>query len=91
MISSLRLPAVLCAAFLALAVPQSVRADEFTPAQQGAIEKIVHDYLLQHPEGMTPLCTMCVPHSSSAMPPARFRKTSWIARLPIYRARRAVS
>ena len=57
MISSLRLPAVLCAAFLALAVPQSVRADEFTPAQQGAIEKIVHDYLLQHPEVLQEVMT----------------------------------
>ncbi|MEJ2432376.1 MAG: DsbA family protein [Pseudolabrys sp.] len=54
MISSLRLSAAVCAAFcvafLALALPQTARAAEFSPAQKGAIEKIVHDYLIQHPE-----------------------------------------
>ena len=50
MISSLRLFAAVCAALLALALPQTVRADEFSPAQRGAIEKIVHDYLVKHPE-----------------------------------------
>ncbi len=42
--------AVAGVALLALAVPQSVRATEFSPAQRGAIEKIVHDYLVTHPE-----------------------------------------
>ncbi len=54
MISSLRLfttvCAAVCATFLALAAPQSVRAAEFSPAQRGAIENIVHDYLVKHPE-----------------------------------------
>jgi len=50
MMSRLRLSAAVCAAFLAVALPQSVRADEFTPAQRGGIEQIVHDYLVKHPE-----------------------------------------
>jgi protein-disulfide isomerase len=50
MLSRLRLSAALCFALLALALPQGVRADEFTPAQKGAVEKIVHDYLVAHPE-----------------------------------------
>jgi protein-disulfide isomerase len=50
MLSRLRLSAALCFALLALALPQSVRADEFTPAQKGAVEKIVHEYLVAHPE-----------------------------------------
>jgi protein-disulfide isomerase len=48
--SSLRLFAAACAAFLALALPQTVRAGDFSQAQRGSIEKIVHDYLVQHPE-----------------------------------------
>jgi protein-disulfide isomerase len=47
---SLRPFAAVCAALLALALPQSSRADEITAAQRGAIEKIVHDYLVAHPE-----------------------------------------
>jgi len=50
MISSLRLFAVVSAALLTLALPQALRAAEFSPAQRGAIEKIVHDYLIKHPE-----------------------------------------
>jgi len=50
MLSRLRLSAALCFALLALALPQGARADEFTPAQKGAVENIVHDYLLAHPE-----------------------------------------
>ena len=42
--------AALCAALLAFAVPQSSRADEISASQRGAIEKIVHDYLVTHPE-----------------------------------------
>jgi len=34
---------------VALALP-SARAQEVTPAQRGAIEQIVHDYLIAHPE-----------------------------------------
>jgi protein-disulfide isomerase len=49
--TNLRLTAVaLCAALLACAVPQGARADDFSAAQRGAIEKIVHEYLVQHPE-----------------------------------------
>jgi protein-disulfide isomerase len=42
--------AALCAALLAFALPAGSRADEFSKAQRSAIEKIVHDYLLSHPE-----------------------------------------
>ena len=46
---SLRLFAAASAAALALALPQLSRADDIS-AQRGDIEKIVHDYLLAHPE-----------------------------------------
>src|SRR5262249_3701632 len=42
--------AAVCAALLAAAVPQAVRADDFTAAQRGSIEAIVRDYLVAHPE-----------------------------------------
>ncbi len=42
--------AVVCAALLAAAVPQAVRAQDFSPAQRGSIETIVRDYLIAHPE-----------------------------------------
>ena len=47
-----RLLAIACAALLtaAFAVPHIARAQDVTAAQRGAIEKIVHDYLLAHPE-----------------------------------------
>jgi len=47
-----RFAAVACAALLAsaLAASHAVRAEDVTPAQRGAIEKIVHDYLVGHPE-----------------------------------------
>jgi protein-disulfide isomerase len=50
MTKSPRLLAAVCAALLAIAVPHSVRADEFSAPQRGEIEKIVHDYLIAHPE-----------------------------------------
>jgi protein-disulfide isomerase len=50
MIASLRLFAAACAALLALAAPHAARAAEFSHAQRTAVEKIVHDYLVQHPE-----------------------------------------
>jgi protein-disulfide isomerase len=50
MTSSPRTIAAVCAALLAVAVPQTVRAQAFSPAQRGSIETIVHDYLLAHPE-----------------------------------------
>jgi len=40
----------LTAALLAFALPQTSRADEFSKSQTTAIQKIVHDYLVQHPE-----------------------------------------
>jgi len=46
---SLRLAAAF-AAVLAFALPQSGRAAEVSAAQRGEIEKIVHDYLVAHPE-----------------------------------------
>jgi protein-disulfide isomerase len=48
--TSLRLIAALCGVLLAFAIPQGARADDFSTAQRSAIEKIVHDYLVQHPE-----------------------------------------
>ncbi len=42
--------AAVCAALLAVASPQASRADEFSGTQRGEIERIVHDYLIAHPE-----------------------------------------
>jgi protein-disulfide isomerase len=50
MFPSPRLIATVCAASLIAAVPYSVRAEEFSKAQRGDIERIVHDYLVAHPE-----------------------------------------
>jgi protein-disulfide isomerase len=50
MTSSPRYIAAICAALLAAAMPQAVRAQAFSPAQRSSIETIVHDYLLAHPE-----------------------------------------
>ncbi len=50
MTSSLRIIAAACAALLAVAAPQGVRAQNFSPAQRSDIERVVHDYLLAHPE-----------------------------------------
>ena len=35
---------------LALTAAMPARADDFSPAQRGSIEKIIKDYLLEHPE-----------------------------------------
>jgi protein-disulfide isomerase len=50
MTSSLRTIAAVCAVMLAFWLPQSVRAAEFSAPQRGEIERIVHDYLVAHPE-----------------------------------------
>jgi protein-disulfide isomerase len=50
MTKSPRLVAAVCAALLAVALPHTVRADEFSAPQRGEIEKIVRDYLIAHPE-----------------------------------------
>ena len=50
MFSSPRLIAAVCAALLISTVPHSVRSEEFSKAQRGDIERIVHDYLIAHPE-----------------------------------------
>ena len=50
MTSSPRIIAAVCAALLAIAAPQAVRAQNFSPAQRGEIERVVHDYLIAHPE-----------------------------------------
>ena len=50
MTSSPRTLAIIGAALLALCLPQSMRAAEFSTPQRGEIEKIVHDYLIAHPE-----------------------------------------
>jgi protein-disulfide isomerase len=41
---------VLACAFLAVAPPRSIVAAEVTPEQRQAIEGIVHDYLMHHPD-----------------------------------------
>src|SRR6476469_633824 len=43
-------PRLLSLAIAALALPPAGRAQEIAPAQREAIEKLVHDYLLAHPE-----------------------------------------
>lgn len=48
-LSPRRLAAV-CAALLALSLPQAVRAAEFSAPQRGEIEQIVRNYLIAHPE-----------------------------------------
>ena len=50
MISSPRLIAAVCAAMLAIAVPQASHAAEFTAPQKSEIERVVRDYLIAHPE-----------------------------------------
>ena len=45
-----RLIAAAFAALLAVAAPQDARADEFSAPQRGAIERIVREYLIAHPE-----------------------------------------
>jgi protein-disulfide isomerase len=50
MFSSPRLIAAACAVLLACAIPHGATADEFSGAQRSAIEKIVHEYLVSHPE-----------------------------------------
>src|ERR1700681_2840651 len=45
-----RFIASVCVALLAIAVPQAVRAQDFSPAQRGSIETIVREYLIAHPE-----------------------------------------
>ena len=50
MTSRPRLIAAACTALLALAVPQALRADEFSASQRGELERIVREYLVAHPE-----------------------------------------
>jgi protein-disulfide isomerase len=42
--------ALVCAALLAFAGTQVSRADEFSASQRGEFERVVHDYLIAHPE-----------------------------------------
>ena len=44
------LAAAACAALLTFSLPSGGRAAEFSTLQRGEIEKIVHDYLIAHPE-----------------------------------------
>ncbi|MFI4961041.1 MAG: DsbA family protein, partial [Hyphomicrobiales bacterium] len=48
--SSPRIIAAVCAGLLAIAAPQAVRAQNFSADQRGEIERVVHDYLIAHPE-----------------------------------------
>jgi protein-disulfide isomerase len=50
MTSSLRFLAAVCAALLVIAAPQFARAQSFSSAQKSDIERVVHDYLIAHPE-----------------------------------------
>ena len=45
-----RLFVAFVAATLAFAAPQALHAQEVTAAQRSAIEKIIHEYIVQHPE-----------------------------------------
>jgi protein-disulfide isomerase len=45
-----RLIVAVCATLLIAAMPLSARAQAFSKAQRGDIERIVHDYLVAHPE-----------------------------------------
>ncbi len=45
-----RLPALAAALLIASLAPAAAPAAEFSPAQKSDIEKIVHDYLVTHPE-----------------------------------------
>ncbi len=38
------------AVLLMIGLPSAVRADEFSRAQRGEIERVIHDYLITHPE-----------------------------------------
>jgi protein-disulfide isomerase len=40
----------LCAAAMVIGLPTTVRTDEFSTSQRGEIERIIHDYLVAHPE-----------------------------------------
>ena len=46
----LAIAGALSAALIAFVLPQASRAAEFSQPQTSAIEKIVHDYLIKHPE-----------------------------------------
>jgi protein-disulfide isomerase len=46
----MRFSALALISALALTAPLPARADDFSPAQRGAIEKIIKDYLVEHPE-----------------------------------------
>src|SRR5450631_939784 len=50
MSSSLRMIAAVCVAILVTATAQASRADEFSTPQKSEIERVVHDYLIAHPE-----------------------------------------
>jgi len=50
MFKSPRHIAAVCAALLAFALPQAAPAAEFSKSQRGEIERIVHEYLVTHPE-----------------------------------------
>jgi protein-disulfide isomerase len=50
MISSPRIIYAICAALLVTAAPQASRADEFSAMQKNEIERVLHDYLIAHPE-----------------------------------------
>jgi protein-disulfide isomerase len=50
MTSTPRLIAAVCAALLAVGLPQLARAQDFSPTQRSSIEAIVHQYLIAHPE-----------------------------------------
>jgi protein-disulfide isomerase len=50
LMTRLRTVAALCVALLASTLPRIATAAEFSTPQRGEIEKIVHDYLVAHPE-----------------------------------------
>jgi protein-disulfide isomerase len=47
---SIRLFALICAAAMVIGLPFVGRADEISTSQRGEIERVIHDYLIAHPE-----------------------------------------
>lgn len=61
-----RFLAAACVALLALTAPQTTRADEFSTAQRGEVERIVREYLIAHPEVLQEAMTELEKRQSAA-------------------------
>jgi protein-disulfide isomerase len=63
---SLPLIVALCAIVLTLGLPSALRAEEFSTAQRGEIEHVIHDYLVTHPEVLQEAMTELEKRQASA-------------------------